>query len=572
MTRSLSDRFERPARSPRAGVIALGLFLVMTLGVSAALAYEAWRSGRAQQAAAERALREYARFAGLTYRQRVQARLYTSLVGVVRPVADPRIARPAGPLPDVSRLRELAEQVVQCRCGPAVEPTLYFRVLTADRAVSISGTQPTPSELAMLAGLPDSVGPALAAATDWDYATIHDVSGAAPRVLVVSLRRGPDGAPVAVYGFGVPAAAFYETIFRLPPTPSLLPLTPAERSPNDSLLSVALSDRGVVQFVATRHRYASRYAASIPFLGVAGITSIEVALHPGLAPRVLIGSVPTSRLPLLISLLVLCALLLTATIVLAWRAAELARTRSDFVASVSHELRTPLAQVLLFGETLSFGRMTTRREVRRAADIIVGETRRLMQLVDNVLLFGRGERSTGPKPSESVSLAPLVRDVLTAFGPIAAAADVTLGAHHLEDCVVPADAAELRQVLLNLLDNAVKYGPRGQTVTVGLARIGERGTEVARVWVEDEGPGIPPADRERVWEPFVRLTRDLETETAGSGIGLAVVSQIVRRHGGMARIQATPAGGACVVVELPDASAPLSIESSRVARWQPRDA
>ena len=552
-------------------MIALGLFLVMTLGVAGALAYEAWRSGRAQQAAAERALREYARFAALTYRQRVQARLYTSLIGVVRPVADPRIARPAAPLPDVSRLRELAEQAVQCRCGPAVEPTLYFRVLTLDRSVSVSGTQPTPRELAMLAGLPDSVGPALATATDWDYATIYDVSGAAPRILVVSLRRGPDRSPVAVYGFAVPAPAFYETILRLPSTPSLLPLTPAEGSPNDSLLSIALSDHDTVRFVATRHRYAPRYAASIPFLGVAGIATIELALHPGLAPRLLIGSVPTSRLPLLVSLLSLCALLLTTTIILAWRATELARVRSEFVASVSHELRTPLAQVLLFGETLSFGRMSTRREVRRAADIIVGETRRLMQLVDNVLLFGRGRRGTGQKPSESVSLAPLIRDVLTAFGPLAVAADVTLRAGHLEDCVVPADAAAVRQLLLNLLDNAVKYGPRGQTVTVGLARVGERGTDVARIWVEDEGPGIPPADRERVWEPFVRLTRDLESETAGSGIGLAVVSQIVRRHGGMARIEATPAGGACVVVELPNASAPLSIDASRVARW-PRDA
>ena len=179
---------------------------------------------------------------------------------------------------------------------------------------------------------------------------------------------------------------------------------------------------------------------------------------------------------------------------LAWRATELARARSEFVASVSHELRTPLAQVLLFGETLSFGRMSTRREVRRAADIIVGETRRLMQLVDNVLLFGRGERGTARKPLESVSLGPLIRDVLTAFGPLAVAADVTLRARHVEDCLVPADAAEVRQLLLNLLDNAVKYGPRGQTVTVGLARVAPRGAEVARIWVEDEGPGIPPAD------------------------------------------------------------------------------
>ena len=152
----------------------------------------------------------------------------------------------------------------------------------------------------MLAGLPDSVGPALTAATDWDYATIYDVSSAAPRILVVSLRRGPDRSPLAIYGFGVPAGAFYAAMLQLPAAPSLLPLTPAERSPNDSLLSVALMDGGAVRFVATRHRYAPRYAVSIPFLGMAGIATIEVTLHPGLAPRLLIGGVPTSRLPLLV--------------------------------------------------------------------------------------------------------------------------------------------------------------------------------------------------------------------------------------------------------------------------------
>ena len=93
--------------------------------------------------------------------------------------------------------------------------------------------------------------------------------------------------------------------------------------------------------------------------------------------------------------------------------------------------------------------------------------------------------------------------------------------------------------------------PAGQTIAVGLAHDGD----AARLWVEDEGPGIPEADRTRVWEPFTRLGRDIEANVAGSGIGLSVVRDIVRRHGGTARIEATPSGSARVVIELPGARA-----------------
>jgi len=567
-----ASRLRRTLRSVDPRALALIGFLVLTLAVVSALGYEAWRSSRAQRASAERALSEYARFAALTYRQRVIARLYTTIVGVIRPIADTRNAAPAGDLPDVTRLEESAMDAIRCHCGPALEPTLYFRVRYADRDVSVAGAVPTPRELRMLAGLPDSVGPAGAKATDWDYGTIYDVSGSAPRILVVGLRRDPDKAPRAVYGFGVPASVFMDAMFRPPAAnASLLPLTPAERIPNDSLLSVVLREGGRTRFLATSQTFEPRYAASIPFEAVAGITAVAVALNPTLAPRVLIGGVPTSRLPLLVTLLALSALLLTATILLAWRAMELARARSEFVASVSHELRTPLAQVLLFGETLSLGRMTTRREVRRAADIIVGETRRLMQLVDNVLLLGRRDRGDAKRPAEPVSLGPVVRDVIASFTPLAAAADVTVRVGRLEECVVLADRAELRQLLLNLLDNAVKYGPRGQTVLVGLTRIGDGNEGRARIWVEDEGPGIPEPDRQRVWEPFVRLVRDDETEVAGSGIGLAVVHQIVERHGGTARVEAAPGGGACIVIELPGAIVPSSVDVSLEARRSARD-
>jgi signal transduction histidine kinase len=112
-------------------------------------------------------------------------------------------------------------------------------------------------------------------------------------------------------------------------------------------------------------------------------------------------------------------------------------------------------------------------------------------------------------------------------------------------------------MLLNLLDNAIKYGPVGQTVTVGVRGAGDR----ARVWVEDEGPGIDLAQRERIFEPFFRIDRDANSAIGGSGIGLSVVRELAVMHGGRAYAEAGERG-ARFVIELervPYESAPVTI-------------
>jgi signal transduction histidine kinase len=103
-------------------------------------------------------------------------------------------------------------------------------------------------------------------------------------------------------------------------------------------------------------------------------------------------------------------------------------------------------------------------------------------------------------------------------------------------------------MLLNLLDNAVKYGPTGQTVTVGAAPQPNGG---ARIWVDDCGPGVPRPDRERVWDRFWRLERDRGSAVAGSGIGLAVVRELAGLHRGRTWVEDAESGGSRFVVELP---------------------
>ena len=223
------------------------------------------------------------------------------------------------------------------------------------------------------------------------------------------------------------------------------------------------------------------------------------------------------------------------------------RMRANFVAGVSHELRTPLAQIQMFSEMLLLGRVRNRDERKRALQIIRQESVRLSQLAENVLRFNRPQAmrtARGP-----IDLGALAADVAEAFGPIAASKGVTLDVARPDGALaISGDPGALRQVLLNLLDNAVKFGPDGQTITIAVEA---RGTS-AVLMVEDRGPGVPDADRARIFEPFARGS---ETRaTGGAGIGLTVVRDVVASHGGEVTVTEGRDGGARFQVSLPIAN------------------
>jgi two-component system phosphate regulon sensor histidine kinase PhoR len=194
------------------------------------------------------------------------------------------------------------------------------------------------------------------------------------------------------------------------------------------------------------------------------------------------------------------------------------------------------------------GKLRSEEERARSAGIIDQEARRLTYLVENVLNFSRAEKGTNRVSPAPVDLDHELADALELFAPLARARRMTIAQSLEASAIVSLDRDALRQILLNLLDNAAKYGPAGQTITVGSEIAGDR----ARVWVEDEGPGIPHEDRHRVFEPYVRLNRAAETTTGGSGIGLSVVRELVALHGGRTRAEGAPGGrGARIVIEFP---------------------
>ena len=113
--------------------------------------------------------------------------------------------------------------------------------------------------------------------------------------------------------------------------------------------------------------------------------------------------------------------------------------------------------------------------------------------------------------------------------------------------VARVDGDAIRQVLLNLLDNAIKYGPHGQTVIVELGKK----AEIAYIAVSDQGPGVPESERERIWDGYFRLDRERDSAIAGTGIGLAVVGELLGKHNASVRVEDGERGGARFVIELP---------------------
>jgi signal transduction histidine kinase len=292
---------------------------------------------------------------------------------------------------------------------------------------------------------------------------------------------------------------------------------------------------------------------------------MHVGLRPELAAQLVVGGLPRSRLPLLAAVFVLTAGLLGVALRQLYRQQELARLRTEFVSGVSHELRTPLAQIRWFAELLHLGKLRTDEERTRSAGIIDQEARRLTYLVENVLNFSRAEKGTNRITPGSLDLDTEIRDAIEMFSPLARSRRMTLRSIP-SGLTVTADRNALRQILLNLLDNAAKYGPPGQTISVGSASGPSADGARVRLWVEDEGPGIPAGDRDRVWEPYVRLSREAESATGGSGIGLSVVRELVALHHGAAWIEAAGVGGgARVVVELPSRAAATDASAETLA-------
>ncbi|HLY37969.1 MAG TPA: ATP-binding protein [Candidatus Binatia bacterium] len=231
--------------------------------------------------------------------------------------------------------------------------------------------------------------------------------------------------------------------------------------------------------------------------------------------------------------------------------------RRDFVANVSHELRTPLTAIKGYAETLLGAAGNDAETRRRFLSVIDRHSGRLGRLIDDLLTLSDLELGRSPLRLGTVSVVAAVDDVLLILSEPAGRAGVELSESvEPESLTVTADPDRFRQVLINLIDNAIKYTPGGGRVSVRAAPgSGPAAAGTVEIVVQDTGMGIPAQDLPRLTERFFRVDKGRSRALGGTGLGLAIVKHIMQAHGGDLEIASTVGGGTTVRVYFPASTA-----------------
>jgi signal transduction histidine kinase len=545
-------------RGQRPQSLVIVVLLLLTLGLAGVLAHQAHRAATSHREAVENTLRDYAAFAAWKYAGGLRNDLHWYFTTALKSLGHAETLTPERPLPDPHDFALTLRKLGKHEDATGIVQSYFSADLWEGWVRTRGSTHPAPLRQWVRDTIPEHARAVYD--PEWTFAVLVRSAGSAkhdaplpmrmeaPRAVVYSLGR-EDERVRSVVGFELDPDALRPILRWIGSEGTLLPPSLIGSMPTDSLMAISVTDADGREIFHSPVRYPEAFAASDTVGSRYGGLTVHVAIRPEVAERLVIGGVPKSRLPLLVGLLGLTAGLVGMALLQHRREYELAALRAEFVSNVSHELRTPLAQIRMFAETLLLGRVRSAEERRRSLEIVDQEARRLTHLVENVLLFSRAERGAVRLAPEPTELTGLVREVVDGFLPLALARQVTIRTELAEGLVVCVDRNAMRQILLNLLDNAVKYGPPGQTVTVATAAAGD----CARIRVDDQGPGIPSRDRRRVWERFWRMAREEQSAVAGTGIGLAVVRELTTQHGGRAWCEDAPGGGARFLVELPRA-------------------
>ncbi len=241
------------------------------------------------------------------------------------------------------------------------------------------------------------------------------------------------------------------------------------------------------------------------------------------------------------------------------RELRLSRLKSDFVANVSHELKTPLALIRLYAETLELGRVPGEERRGEYYRVIGKESRRLTQLINNILDFSRIEAGRKEYRLVPSDIGAVVRDVVESYRFAIEKLGFTLALDVEDDLPeLELDPEAVSQALINLLNNAIKYSPEQKSIEVRVFREADR----VRLAVRDRGIGIPRSEHRRIFEKFYRVETSLVHTTKGSGLGLALVQHIAEAHGGQVELQSAPGEGSTFTLSLPVPAEPRMDEAA----------
>jgi heavy metal sensor kinase len=223
------------------------------------------------------------------------------------------------------------------------------------------------------------------------------------------------------------------------------------------------------------------------------------------------------------------------------------KEQQRFIADASHELRTPLA--VLRGETeVALNKDRTDEEYRESLTLIKDEAEQLSRIVEDLFLLARQPLDSPGLAKEPVLLNDAVKDCARAAQVLASRKGIRLeNENEQQSMVLRGDGELIKRMILNLLDNAVKYTPRGGAINISLAR--QNGN--AEIVVRDTGIGITPAEQLHVFDRFYRVDKARSRSLGGAGLGLSIVWAIVEAHGGKITVDSAPNDGSKFTVELP---------------------
>jgi two-component system, OmpR family, phosphate regulon sensor histidine kinase PhoR len=230
------------------------------------------------------------------------------------------------------------------------------------------------------------------------------------------------------------------------------------------------------------------------------------------------------------------------------RLRQLEGVRQEFVANVSHELRTPLSLIKSAAETLIDGASNDPVALTRFLEIIDRHANRLTLLIDDLLLLSTLDSGRMRLQLQALPLRSAVEEVFDDFQARARARRIIMENHVRDDVVAHADPGRVRQVLSNLVDNAIKYGCDGGCVVVSGSSLKNGFIETS---VRDDGPGLQPEAQKRMFERFYRVDKARSREQGGTGLGLSIVKHVVQAHGGEVRVVSAPDQGTTFVFTLP---------------------
>jgi signal transduction histidine kinase len=540
------DAGMRRALRPAPLVAAAALVVVLT--------WQAWSTARSHRATVDNALREYASFAAWQYARRASDHLRLVLWYTFQRIDTATLAQQpesqswrgdgecASGRSCGAQLVGRAVALIDAQTGRVRRATGSWEPGEADRAARLVAAQAR--------RLPHTI---------LDAGMVVDSAAGEPRMLAYSLL-GPPDRPHAIIAIAVSPRSLVAVLGHATEYAPFLPTALTKRRDNAGVLATALvTPSGATLVSSGELERGTLHGRDTLGVALGGLQTV-VGIYPEAATTLIVGGVPRSRVPMLLAVLTITLALVGVAVVQMRRADEFARLRADFVAGVSHELRTPLTQISLFSDTLLAERERTPDERRQFLLIVSREAKRLRQLVDTVLHFATRDRRDGPLPLEDTLVAPEVDAALEAFAPLAEAKGMRFATALDGRVAARLNRDAFRQLLLNVLDNAVKFGPAGSMVRVELHAVDGR----AVLSVSDEGAGIPESALGSVFEPFVRASMPDAPAVAGTGIGLAVVRDLVEQHRGSVRAENVATGGARFVIELP--LAPLAEDAPGIER------